>query len=404
MTGRTLLRKLKRKAGRLPLLVYYIGSCAGRRPNPDKVLFFAFQGQYACNPKYICEKLLENRTGKKLVWVVYKDREDTGKDVSEDGFPESVELVRFDTQAYYRELSEAGFLVDNAFDFAKGFFFKRKGQVFIETMHGSLGIKRIGKETGGFRRNRRGILTGMATDAVLSNSDFETGVYETSFWDRSRIRLTGHPRNDLFFSGQENLRRIREKVCRITGTDPAKRFLLYAPTFRSGREKDASRALLSGLDFPGLCGVFGKRFGGEWTVLYRAHKQNRAENGKSMPYCVCDVSGYPDIQELMAAADAGITDYSSWIFDFLLTGKPGFLYVPDLESYQVSPGFYYPLEETPFAVCRDYRQLSDAVSGFQEEQYRIKVRRFLDEKGCMEDGRASERAAVLICRGIEAEY
>ena len=37
---------------------------------------------------------------------------------------------------------------------------------------------------------------------------------------------------------------------------------------------------------------------------------------------------------LLTQMDALITDYSSCIFDFALTKKPGFLFAPDLEDYR----------------------------------------------------------------------
>jgi CDP-glycerol glycerophosphotransferase len=49
---------------------------------------------------------------------------------------------------------------------------------------------------------------------------------------------------------------------------------------------------------------------------------------------VIDVTSYPDISELFLVADALITDYSSVMFDFSVTGKPIFFFTPDLDRYQ----------------------------------------------------------------------
>ena len=46
-------------------------------------------------------------------------------------------------------------------------------------------------------------------------------------------------------------------------------------------------------------------------------EQFAAENGQ-----VVNVTAYPDSQELLAAADVLVTDYSSIMFDFMSTGRP----------------------------------------------------------------------------------
>ena len=52
-----------------------------------------------------------------------------------------------------------------------------------------------------------------------------------------------------------------------------------------------------------------------------------------------DATGYAAMQELLVAADAGITDYSSWIYDYLLGGRPGFLFAPDKAAYDAAHAF-----------------------------------------------------------------
>ena len=117
------------------------------------------------------------------------------------------------------------------------------------------------------------------------------------------------------------------------------------------------------------------------------------------PFCA-DVTEYPDIQELLAAADAVVTDYSSAVFDFLLTGRPAFLYAPDYKAYETMRGLYYPLEETPFPVALTNAQMAKHIASFDELVYKEKVRDFLEEKGSVEDGRAAFRVAGLIADRI----
>ena len=109
-----------------------------------------------------------------------------------------------------------------------------------------------------------------------------------------------------------------------------------------------------------------------------------------------DANEYPDIQELMMAIDLGITDYSSWICDYVLRYKPGLLYVPDIDNYDQNRGFYYPLEETPFPICRSNEELEEAVLGFDTEKYEKRTEEYLKARGCIDDGKASERIVDML--------
>ncbi|MCM1251500.1 MAG: CDP-glycerol glycerophosphotransferase family protein [Clostridium sp.] len=111
---------------------------------------------------------------------------------------------------------------------------------------------------------------------------------------------------------------------------------------------------------------------------------------------VIDVSEYADMQELMAASDIGITDYSSWIFDFMLTRRPAFIYAEDINKYIHSRGFYYSIQETPFLIADSNEALNHNIINFDEKTYLRKVDLFLKERGCYETGNASERLTEFI--------
>ena len=94
------------------------------------------------------------------------------------------------------------------------------------------------------------------------------------------------------------------------------------------------------------------------------------------------------MQELLAVADAGITDYSSWAYDYVLTRRPLFIYATDLDQYDQGRGFYYPLTETPFSISQNTDELS--------ENNQARIDDFLAKKECVDDGHASERIVGLI--------
>ena len=111
---------------------------------------------------------------------------------------------------------------------------------------------------------------------------------------------------------------------------------------------------------------------------------------------IYNVTFYPDVQELLVSSDIAISDYSSCMFDFLLTGNPGFIYAPDIEAYNNERGFYYPLEQTPFPIARNNAELKYNIQKFNLGDYKSKVENFLKDKGCIDDGQASVRVCDLI--------
>lgn len=313
----------------------------------------------------------------KLVWV---------SDIfSHESFPPEVEVVPFYSLKYFHALYSSAIWIDNAFNVTKSAVIKKNNQLYIETMHGSLGIKRI--DIGAVdnkKRNKRGLVCGNLVDICISNSTFETEVYKSSFWPDSEIWLMGHARNDILFeTKKEIINTIRKKVYQKLGIPPHVKLVLYAPTFRS-------YTMNNRLDGRELVNFLEKITGTEWRLLERAHIGDN-EDYIIHKEKVINAFDYDDIQELMLVSDIGITDYSSWIFDYMLTRKPGFIFAPDLEHYIDSRGFYYPIETTPFPISRDTNELIANLQSFNEQIYRSKVEDFLQEKGCMEDGHAAER-------------
>lgn len=361
------------------------------RKNPvekGKIMFFTFQGDYTCNPKYIGEEIHRQKLPWKQVWVTLKDVESV-----KDTFPDYVKVVKFNSKEYYDELSKSQIWIDNAFNFPKGYIDKKEGQTYVQTMHGSLGLKKIGPDVvDDERRNERGFYCGSLTDLCLSNSSFETMVYETSFWKKETIVEVGHARNDIFFIDDKKIAKIKKKVCKYFDLEKDVKIALYAPTFRN--EKEAGE--FEELDFIKLRDALTKRFGGTWYILNRAHHSSLKSYKESSLDYVKNANDYPDIQELMMAIDMGITDYSSWICDYVLTYKPGLLYTPDLDAYDHNRGFYYPIQETPFPIGRSNDELVEKILTFDEDVFKKNTDKFLEARGCIDDGHASEHIVELL--------
>ena len=120
-------------------------------------------------------------------------------------------------------------------------------------------------------------------------------------------------------------------------------------------------------DFTGLRKVLEEN-GEKWYVLYRAHRYSEDDSAGLDPECSADVTDYPDMQELLAAADMLITDYSSCIWDYSFLYRPCFLYTPDLREYLAKTGFYVDIHEWPFPICENMEDLEKQIRSFDERK------------------------------------
>ncbi len=346
------------------------------------MLFQTFQGTYCCNPKYVTEALA-GRDGVEIVWALER-----GCDAG--ALPSGVKIVHKGALRYFLAAATAKVWFENGLNLVRSpYIRKRRGQVYFQPLHGSLGLKRQGLAGPEIRAKADAI-----TDYCISNSAFEDEVYRTSYWPTTEILRYGHPRNDVFFKSADEKARLSASVRETLGVASGVRLALYAPTFRP----DGDISCLD-LDPVMLKAALERRFGGEWTILFRLHKRDMARHRAPSGSWV-DASGYPDMQELMVACDIGITDYSSWICDYVLGDGFGFIYARDVEKYSVNPGFYYRLESTPFPVARSNEELAAAIAAFDLREYIERKNSFIESKGCMEDGLASERCARKIMEVI----
>lgn len=349
----------------------------------NKVVFMTYNNDYMCNPKYICEEILKQNLPLDLVWVTTKKKKE-----NPEQFPEGVRLVVRGSYEFFREIASAKVWVDNAVCFPWDPVLKKKSQIYLQTWHGSMGLKRIGtNDVKNLRWSIAAKLSGKWTTVCFSNSTFETDVFRQTHWPKTPIDEVGHARNDILFADGDTKARIRERICEFYEIPADKKIALYAPTFRNG-----DGVLYYNMEYSRMLDVLEEKFGGEWVLLNRFHfKSKSAKNIQIDDERIYQATSYPDMQELMVAADLGITDYSSWICDFVLTGNPGFIYAPDLGSYNEERGFYYPLSSTPFPVAENNDQMEENLRSFDPELYAQKREQFLRDRGCKEDGHASSR-------------
>jgi CDP-glycerol glycerophosphotransferase len=91
--------------------------------------------------------------------------------------------------------------------------------------------------------------------------------------------------------------------------------------------------------------------------------------------------------------DVLVTDYSSVMFDFALTGKPMVFYAYDLDRFRDEiRGFYFDLvPQAPGPVVRTEEDLVEALLHPEPERYAERYATFCATFGHLEDGHATDR-------------
>ena len=163
---------------------------------------------------------------------------------------------------------------------------------------------------------------------LLAQNPYAARIFGKAYAFLTRpIWVEGYPRNDVLTTGDGAA--TREAL----GIRPDERVLLYAPTWRDDRAE-----MVDFVDPAALAAAT------DAVVLVRGHSRTLQPGRDAVGPRVIDVTGFPDTSQLLLVADALITDYSSVMFDFSVTGKPMYFLVPDIEHYRGElRGFYFDL-------------------------------------------------------------
>lgn len=356
----------------------------------NRIVFASFSGAgYFCNPKYLSEYLVEKYGDRlEIIWAFRKPEKYCGL--------HGVKITKYYSFQWLFYVLTSRVLISNVGQCT--FLPKRKEQLWIDVWHGGGAYKKVVFSTGfvkDFIDNWYAAKGVGRFDLVLScgRKFTETNLIK-GFHHKGEILKCGMPRNDVLFN--EGWRRnaslkVRQKL-HISGFT-----VLYAPTFRGYR----AEGYRTDLHFPydEFIKTLEETEGKTVTVLKRAHlfatMADASPGGK-----IIDVTRYPDMQELLCAADMLITDYSSCIWDYALLGRPCLLYVPDLEEYIKERGFYTPIGDWPGIVCRNKKELLEAVISLNKDDCRERAKEHLRRFGSYETGTACRQVSEKIMQYI----
>lgn len=332
--------------------------------NRKKIFVSNFFGRgYGDSPKYIIDYLLANYSGYDVVWSVKEDCK----------FPNGIRIVK--NKGYFGiirniyEQTTSKIWVDNCRKYI--FERKRKGQYYIQTWHGDLGFKKCegdvidkipNKDIENSKHDSK------MADLFVCGNEWMYTRYKEAYWYDGEIAVCGLPRRDILYQYNERLAaKLKSNLC----IDENFKILLYVPTFR---KDDIFNNHLGGyvsqFDWSVTLKTLENRFGGEWLGLMRLHPNAaKYKADLKLPDNVIDVTNYPDIIELFYISDCCISDYSSSLFDFAVTKKPGFIFAPDIVEYEGERGHYFSKKDIPFTVSSDIQELKTNIEKYDEEEY-----------------------------------
>lgn len=317
---------------------------------------------------------------------------------SHDGIPDwmrdqpNVLFVRRHSPLYIYLLAAAKHVIGNSV--LPAYFVRKPDQKYLNTWHG-IGFKRLGRSPRNPFGGSLAVTNMLQATHVISPCSFMTDIMLDGFSLRGtftgEMAETGYPRIDLTLNASKA---TVDALHRSLGTDPNKKTVLYAPTWRDNSE--AAEAQLKQLESDLL--ILARL---DANIIFLSHhitsrklqKQNFSNVHVPPPGLVTN--------ELLAIADVLITDYSSIFFDFLITGRPIIHYLYDYRSYNSARGLTLEISELPGEVAFDAVALQaltrSALSGHipRSVRYEEACARFCPH----EDGNAAEHVSRWFFRG-----
>lgn len=353
------------------------------RIDNKKIVIVNFEGKgYWDNGKYICNELIKYNYN--IYWAT--------KEEYRGSLPKKVNYVKFNSIKYLYHLATSKIWINNSrFPF---WIRKRTKQFYIQTWHGPIGFKKC--EAAAIEVLSRYYVCGAKNDSkmanlFISNSTFCTNNYKNNFWYNGKILECGCPRNDIIINNSND---IVNNVKKYFWFQNLEKICLYAPTFRDNKSLNAYD-----IEYKRLLDKLKNKFTGNRKLLIRLHPaiSNLTDKLSIFNENIINASDYPDMQELLVAADFMITDYSSCIFDYAISRKPAIIYASDIEEYNNKDrDFLFKIEDTPFSISTDNEELRNMIENFDIDEYNVKVGNFYNKMWLKETGGSCEKIVEII--------
>lgn len=317
------------------------------------------------NPRAIYEYWYKAHEDYKFIWPV----QDMSTEVNGPGI-----TVKQYSLKYWYYMATSKYFVQNT-NFADQYA-KRKGQIEVETLHGTF-MKKMGFEEPSMRKSsgyaQRGyIKRNSRWDYLISPSKYMNEKVSSAFDYKKRILDVGFPRNDILFHQNkiEYINKLKDKL----NLPKDKKIILYAPTYRQEGVVDFELDVAQMRD----------KLHDNYILLVRLHHlvANAIDLHQFNGFAY-DVSSFDNVEDLYLLSDLLITDYSSVMFDYGYLKKPMIFFAYDLNWYKESShrGVYLDYENTvPGPIVKTTKDVVKWILNANELelQYKNKRQQFYD--------------------------
>ena len=363
----------------------YTDWCCGQKIMQNKIVMRI--GEYGGHARRITEELLRSRNDLDIVWIVHKYI--TGL----LGKIRQIYEKNWKRYLYEMETAKIWLFDVNVPEHVR----KREKQIYIQVKHwASITLKKfylddksscVSDEIA--ERIRR---DGARMDYLFSGSKLDEESCRSGLAFQGKAVMLGSARSDILFD-----KTMRNKVRAKFHLAQDTHILLYAPTYRKrGVEEHCSVSATLQTDL--LVDALQDKWGGKWVVLIRLHPWiDFVKSGLTESETIINAGDYPESEELVAASDIMITDYSSIMFEAAFMKAPVFLYAPDRREYiDGERGLLLDYDTLPFPAAGTNEDLRQRILDFDIDSYERNLEEFLNRYGVCEDGHAGERAAKFI--------
>lgn len=381
----------------LIILKFYSLFCRSFLPKKSQlILFGAMKGSYyGDNSRHLYESILANKPELKAIWLtsnkeIYRRLKLDGKPVL---FQFSFRAVRMLSQAKVatftnslRDLAVDSALVPNSLQLIA----LRHGRSVKRIRFARLNHK-ISQEETLIRKHEGGLIK-----YAISTSDFISKLQEECLLiGQDKHKVTGYPRNDILFNPPQDLVKDWKD---LIGSVEHERVILYAPTWRHGRE---STKFFPFSDFDKLA-LIDFLESTNSLLLVRPHVNDlQYPEIKKFLISLVDSSDkimmathreWHDVNSMLPFIDVLICDYSALYHDFLLLDRPILLIPYDLNEFERQNGFLYNYtSNAPGPIIKSFKQfiehsqnIANGVDEFREQRNLLcdKIHTFKDDKSC----------------------